>query len=249
VDDSSEWNRALRNSAVDALIEVAKWFNAGSMKYTWPRYLPGKAKVSGFFESFKDTLLRQMSSQNILESIDGQVCKFRECFFPCSHVSRISIPLECLGSSGLFRIGIETRRAFRYSLLSNTNSEDLQFVPPSTLMSYPTKFCDENGRPITATPKTSCRYLSSKYDSDDYETLTAIGVQEMVGYDFFRELQKLMKDNPAFFCNQSLEWHSYLARALAPLCLGKSDNLPFYLAHLGAELSPKLSRELCSCAP
>jgi hypothetical protein len=192
VDDSSEWNRALRNSAVDALIEVAKWFNAGSMKYTWPRYLPGKAKVSGFFESFKDTLLRRMSSQNILESIDGQ------------------------------------------------------FVPPATLMSYPTKFCDENGRPLTATPKTSCRYLSSKYDSDDYETLTAIGVQEMVGHDFFCELQKLMKDNPAFFCNQSLEWHSYLARALAPLCLGKSDNLPFHLAHLGAELSPKLSRELGS---
>lgn len=152
---------------MDAVIEVAKWFNAGSMKYTWPRYLPGKTKVSGFFESFKDSLLRRISSENVLESIDGQ------------------------------------------------------FVPPSTLMSYPLKFCDENGRPITATAKTSCRYLSSKYEPDDYETLTTFGVQEMGGREFLRELQKLMKDDPAFFCNQSLEWHSNLARALAPLCLDK----------------------------
>jgi hypothetical protein len=164
VNDSLNWNRALRNSAVDALLEVAKWFNTGSMKYKWPRYFPGKAKVSGFFEAFKESLLKRMASERVLESLDGQ------------------------------------------------------FVAPSSLMFCPPQFCDSDGRPLTATEATSRRYLSPKYNSDDYETLTTFGVQEMTGKEFVRDLSKLMKEDPALFCNQSMEWHSRLARALSPLC-------------------------------
>jgi hypothetical protein len=40
----------------------------------------------------------------------------------------------------------------------------------------------------------------------------------MTGKEFVRELSSLLKDDPALFCNQSLEWHSWLARALQPLC-------------------------------
>jgi hypothetical protein len=171
VNDSLDWNRALRNSAVEALIEVAKWFNTGSMKYMWPRYFPGKAKVSGFFEAFKESLLKRIASEKVLESVDGQ------------------------------------------------------FVAPSSLMFCPPQFCDKDGRPLTATAASSCRYLSPKYSSDDHETLTTFGVQEMTGKEFIRELSKLMKEDPAFFCNQSLEWHSCLARALSPLCLDRQLSL------------------------
>jgi hypothetical protein len=43
----------------------------------------------------------------------------------------------------------------------------------------------------------------------------------MTGREFVRELFNLMKEDPALFCNQSLEWHSYLARALTPLWFNK----------------------------
>ena len=171
VDASSEWNRALRNSAIDALIEVAKWFNTGSMKYMWPRYFPGKANVSGFFEAFKESLLKRIASEKVLESADGQ------------------------------------------------------FMAPSSLISCPSKFCDKDGRPLTATAANSCRYLSQKYKSDDHETLTTFGVQDMTGREFVRELFDLMKEDPAFLCNQGLKWHSYLARALSPLCSDRQLSL------------------------
>lgn len=164
VNASLDWNRALRTSAIDALIEVAKWFNTGSMKYMWPRYFPGKGNVSGFFEAFKESLLKQIAYEKVLESVDGQ------------------------------------------------------FVAPSSLMWCPSQFCDKDGRPFTATAKSSWRYLSPKYKSDDRETLTTFGVQEMTGKEFVRELSNMMKEDPAFFCNQSLEWHALLARALSPLC-------------------------------
>src|SRR2546421_6441066 len=44
INGSSMWNRALRNAAVDALIEAAQAFNRGSMKYTWLRYFPLKGE-------------------------------------------------------------------------------------------------------------------------------------------------------------------------------------------------------------
>jgi len=164
VNASLDWNRALRTSAIDALIEVAKWFNTGSMKYTWPRYFPGKGNVSGFFEAFKESLLKRIVYEKVLESVDGQ------------------------------------------------------FVAPSWLMWCPSQFCDKDGRPLTATTKSSGRYLSPKYKSDDRETLITFGVQEMTGKEFIRELSNMIKEDPAFFCNQGLEWHSLLARALSPLC-------------------------------
>lgn len=72
MDDSSEWNRALRNSAIDALVETAKSFNTGPLKYTWPRYLPGKAKVSGFFTPFKELLVKRLATENLLENCEGR---------------------------------------------------------------------------------------------------------------------------------------------------------------------------------
>jgi hypothetical protein len=153
------------------LIEAGKSFNTGSMKYMWPRYFPGKANVSGFFESFKGLLLKRIASEKVLESADGQ------------------------------------------------------FMAPSTLISCPSKFCDNDGRPLTATAANSCRYLSPKYKSDDQETLATFGVQEMTGGKFVCELFNLTKEDPAFLCNQSLEWHSYLATALSPLCSDRQLSL------------------------
>jgi hypothetical protein len=134
------------------------------MKYMWPKYFPGKANVSGFFEAFKTHLLKRIAFEKVLESVDGQ------------------------------------------------------FMTPSSLMFCPSRFCDKDGRPLTATAANSYRYLSPKYEPDDHETLTTFGVQEMTCEDFVRELSIVMKEDPAFVCNQSLEWHSYLARALSPLC-------------------------------
>jgi hypothetical protein len=141
------------------------------MKYMWPRYFPGKANVSGFFESFKGLLLKRIASEKVLESADGQ------------------------------------------------------FMAPSTLISCPSKFCDNDGRPLTATAANSCRYLSPKYKSDDQETLATFGVQKMTGGKFVCELFNLTKEDPAFLCNQSLEWHSYLATALSPLCSDRQLSL------------------------
>ena len=172
VDDSSDWNRALRSNAIDAMVEVAKWFNVGGlMMYMWPRFFPGKAKVFGFFEAFKESLLKRIASEKVLKSANGQL------------------------------------------------------MAPSSLMFCLPQFCDKDGRPLTATATSSCRYLSPKYKSDDYETLTTFGVQEMTGRQFVHELSNLVKEDPAFLCHQSLEWHSYLARALYPLCADRELSL------------------------
>jgi hypothetical protein len=134
------------------------------MKYTWPKYFPGKANVSGFFDAFKTHVLKRIAFEKVLESVDGQ------------------------------------------------------FMAPTSLMFCPPKFCDKNGRPLTATAANSYRYLSPKYEHDDQETLKAFGVNEITGEEFVRELSVVMKEDPAFVYNQSLEWHAYLARALSPLC-------------------------------
>jgi hypothetical protein len=148
------------------MIEAAKWFNmsTGTIKYLWPKYFPGKARVSGFFEDFKKSLSKRMASEAVFESIDGKL------------------------------------------------------VASSLLMAWPVKFCDQKGQPLTATTKSASRYLSQRYSVDDHENLAVFGVQEVADKDFVQELSIFMKDDPASFCNRTSEWHSNLARALAPIC-------------------------------
>jgi len=73
INSSSKWNDALRNAAVDTLIEAAQMFNHGKMKYTWLRYFPLKGEVSGFFEPFKKKLLDQISNKPLLENWAGDM--------------------------------------------------------------------------------------------------------------------------------------------------------------------------------
>jgi hypothetical protein len=73
IDDSSQWNRALREGVINAFVRTARLFNQGPLQYTWPRYLPGKSPISGFFAPCKDALERKLSQERLLESCNGNL--------------------------------------------------------------------------------------------------------------------------------------------------------------------------------
>jgi hypothetical protein len=165
VDDSSEWNRALRDSFVDALVEAARWFNTRPLKYTWSRFLPGKAIISGFFAPLKYAILKRFAQEQLLENCTGRL------------------------------------------------------VAASTLTYYPEQYCDPEGQPLTSTPSTAGQYLSPNYDAADHEALSTLGVKEMTGSRFVKDLTRLVRDMPTVFRSQSQEWHSNLAKCVIPLAV------------------------------
>lgn len=169
INGSSRWNRALRNAAIDALIEAAKVFNRGRMKYTWLRYLPLKGEVSGFFEPFKQRLLDQISNGPLLENWNGHMVR-----------------------------------------------------PSALIFVSKEKFADSTGRPMTlayGNPNKASAYISPKYSDADMEYLKVLGVKEMSGEDFLRDLASFMDGHFLEFRERPMDWHSRLAEVLLPLAL------------------------------
>lgn len=66
------WNCALRDACADAFVAAVDHFNSGSLKYSWPRYLPVR-DISGFFRPLKDAILRRLAAKPILESYETMV--------------------------------------------------------------------------------------------------------------------------------------------------------------------------------
>lgn len=73
VDNSSRWNQSLRDQFVDAFLESFAWFNSGSFRYTWLRYLPPKPVSFDFFSPLKTRLLERLSREPVLESWDEKL--------------------------------------------------------------------------------------------------------------------------------------------------------------------------------
>lgn len=67
IDESSLWNRKIRDASIDAFTAAVDCFNSGSLKYYWPRYLP-----TGHFESFfnpvKEQIINKLCGKNVIES-------------------------------------------------------------------------------------------------------------------------------------------------------------------------------------
>ena len=62
----------LRDACADAFVAAVDHFNSGSLKYSWPRYLPVR-DISGFFRPLKDAILRRLAAKPILESYETMV--------------------------------------------------------------------------------------------------------------------------------------------------------------------------------
>ncbi|KAK5659658.1 hypothetical protein OQA88_866 [Cercophora sp. LCS_1] len=68
---SSKWNQKLRDSVSDAFCGAVQHLNAGELRYTWSRYLPGDLDFTDFFQPLTETLTKALSQQEILESAGG----------------------------------------------------------------------------------------------------------------------------------------------------------------------------------
>jgi hypothetical protein len=67
VDNSIKWNQVLRDTFVDAFLESVRWFNSGSLRYTWPRFLPSKV-TSSFFSPLESRILDRLAREPTLEA-------------------------------------------------------------------------------------------------------------------------------------------------------------------------------------
>jgi len=101
-------------------------------------------------------------------------------------------------------------------------AEDGTFKAPNVLMYIPSKFRDDDGIPLTLSPTTSRRYLSSKYFESDQKDLLDLGVQEMNDMQFLVDLAALISQHGPEFRQKRKRYHSMLAAAITPF-LGSRD--------------------------
>jgi hypothetical protein len=72
-DNSSTWNKALRDQFSKAFVQSVEWFNGSSLRYTWPRYLPAAPTSYDFFSPLKRGILDALARKPILEAMDGNL--------------------------------------------------------------------------------------------------------------------------------------------------------------------------------
>jgi hypothetical protein len=94
---------------------------------------------------------------------------------------------------------------------------DESLRPPEEVLYVPEKFRDPDGVPLTLRPENRGRYLSRNYDDRDVKYFRRLGVKEMEGVEFVRELQTLLDSVFDDFTKRPRAWHSSLAGALNTL--------------------------------
>jgi hypothetical protein len=72
VDNSIKWNQVLRDTFVDAFLESVRWFNSGSLRYTWPRFLPSKV-TSSFFSPLESRILDRLAKRADLGGLEQEL--------------------------------------------------------------------------------------------------------------------------------------------------------------------------------
>jgi hypothetical protein len=73
VDNSSHWNRTLRDGFVEAFLKATKQFNTSSLRFVWLRYLPEQPLLSDFFSPLKKVILQRLSEEPVLEAWSGEM--------------------------------------------------------------------------------------------------------------------------------------------------------------------------------
>lgn len=81
IDNSLQWNCAIRNAAVDAFVNAIDLLISGDLKHYWPQYLP-IGKVDSFFTDLKDGILTKLKKKAIVESYAGSMAKPSDLFYP-----------------------------------------------------------------------------------------------------------------------------------------------------------------------
>ncbi|KAK4448413.1 hypothetical protein QBC34DRAFT_495382 [Podospora aff. communis PSN243] len=68
----SPWNRALLEASAHAFVSAVRYFNAGRLGYSWPRYFP-ENDLSGFFNPLGNMIKNLLRNENILETWDRRM--------------------------------------------------------------------------------------------------------------------------------------------------------------------------------
>jgi len=93
-DNSSPWNRALRDEFSQAFAESVEWFNSSSLRYTWPRYLPTKPASYDFFSPLKRSIIDALARKPTLEAMDGSLKQASTLIYvPEKYLDGDAIPL------------------------------------------------------------------------------------------------------------------------------------------------------------
>jgi hypothetical protein len=131
VDNSSRWNKSLRDQFVDAFLESIAWFNSGSFRYTWLRYLPPKPVSIDFFSPLKECLIKRLSTEPVLESWDEKLRPGSSLtYVPEKYMDHEGVPLTLTPSKhGVYvSHGYNHDDAEQLKLLSVTEMDDTLFL-------------------------------------------------------------------------------------------------------------------------
>jgi hypothetical protein len=131
VDNSSRWNQSLRDQFVDAFLESIAYFNSGSFRYTWLRYLPSKPVSSDFFSPLKTRLLDRLSREPVLESWDEKLRLGSSLtYVPEKYMDHEGVPLTLTPSKhGVYvSHGYDHDDIEQLKLLSVTEMDDILFL-------------------------------------------------------------------------------------------------------------------------
>lgn len=94
IDNSSKWNQSLQDSIVEAFLESVRWFNSGSLRYTWPRFLPAKEAGSDFFSPLKSRILARLASEPTLEAWNEKLLPASQLIYvPGKYMDDDGVPL------------------------------------------------------------------------------------------------------------------------------------------------------------
>jgi len=97
VNNSSAWNKKLRDSFADAFLKSAKHFNTGPLRYVWPRFVPEISSVSDFFSPLKEAVINKLSDEPVLESWGGAEVRPTELvYIPEEFRDESGIPLTLI---------------------------------------------------------------------------------------------------------------------------------------------------------
>ena len=86
----NEWNQALRQASIDAVIEAVRVLAQGPMKYNWFRYLPHRVQETGFFKGYATELQQRISKESLFRSLAATYeCANKLTYVPSAYTRKL----------------------------------------------------------------------------------------------------------------------------------------------------------------
>jgi hypothetical protein len=146
---------------VDAVLESVKTFNSGSLRYTWPRFLPAKSTTTDFFTPLKSGILSRLAREPILEAWNKKLsAPSRLVYVPKKYLDKNGEPLTLIPSKETVYLSREySHDDYDYlKLLDVVEMRDSQFLDD---LEHMTSIANQNQHFFRRSPEWHSRLASA----------------------------------------------------------------------------------------